>query len=106
MNLNSWYIHTINVANPTGAVSLDGSASYSAASEVECRVEPRTGRVRSDDGNIKEYDTVIATSTAISLADRIWLPGADPLTDEPKRPVKVKSATDKRGRYTLYEVYL
>lgn len=107
MDLTSWYVNTINISQPDGTNNLDGSRNYGAVIPVKCRLESKIGLVRNADGNERQYDTVIATSTEITLFDRLWLPGQNPVSDEPRRPIKIVNATDKTGtRYVLYEVYL
>lgn len=106
MSLSSWFRQTIGVASSTGVDSY-GKPTYSATRTVYARVEAVSRLVRSSTGEEAVASHVIWTTEAMSLTDRIWLPGVSTATVEGSRlPLLVEATPDKTGARTLYKVTL
>lgn len=102
---SSLFPATVYVANPTG-ISAGGDKTYGTPAPVKVRVEKEQLLVRSVNGNELQSSTQLQTTTAILQDAQLWLPGADPTTDQPQRPIKVDETPNKRGTEVLYEVFL
>ena len=102
--LRAQLAETIYVASP-GSVDTYGQITYSAPTAVKARVEyrPKIGS-KPGEGEEGESDTFVITESAISIVDRIWLPGdsqSDPTLA--RRPMSVLRLPDERGAVDHYE---
>jgi hypothetical protein len=105
MSRASWYVDTITVKSVTGK-GTHGDPSFGSNTEVKARVEYGVKLIRDRYNNEQQSIAKIATDTEILWDDRIWLPDQTPATDDPYRPIDIKSAANKAGVSKLYEVYL
>jgi hypothetical protein len=84
-----------------------GKPSYEAPVAVKVRVERLDRMVRNALGEDVPSSHKVWCLTALSITDRIWLPGANQAdATQAKHPIAVSSVSDKVGARTLYEVTL
>ena len=98
-------VNTINIRRATGKGN-DGDLTYAAAVEVACRQENTDKIIKDRYGAEVQASNVIATTTEVQWDDLLWLEDEDPATDDSHRIISLRSASDKNGSNTLYEVYL
>lgn len=104
--LRTQLAETIYVASPS-TVDTYGQIAYGAPVAVKARVEYRPKVGSNTDGEERESDTFVITESAITITDRIWLPGDDQ-TDATlaRRPLAVLRLPDERGAVDHYETKL
>jgi hypothetical protein len=105
MNISSWLKDSINIALPTGVLA-SGERSYGTTLPKLVRVENTDRIVRTVQGNDIIASFVIVSDFDIPQFSRVWLVGANPLTDEPYEPITTVNADTKRGTYRIYETYI
>lgn len=102
MNLSHLLIDTCYHAARSSTPSSHGDPSFGTATAIACRVEhARTLRPEE-----VSFSHRIFTEAAVSVGDRLWLPG-DATTAALARPVQeVRRVSSLNGGTTLYEVLL
>ena len=106
MNLTRWMTDTVTLAASSG-VSTSGDPTWSAQREIAARVVWGHDLVRQSDGTEIESSVKVATHDAVTMGDRIWLPGDDTSsTEEARKPISISHATLPGCSLTLYEVVL
>ena len=98
---------TIYIASPA-SVDAFGQITYDPPVAIPARVE--TGRDTKDEGADGEElasRMLIITEAAITIMDRVWLPGDDQ-TDATlaRRPLSVLALPDEKGAIDHYETRL
>lgn len=84
-----------------------GDWSYGSLLTTLARVERRQGTVRSEGGEISEFEIVLVTSIDLPDDALIWLPGDDTSSlNAAYHPIKRVQASDPSGTLTLFETYL
>ena len=103
MNLASWFKQTAYVAS---FVSVDsyGTATYSVKRPILCRVQQERRATRRASGEEATTTHVLYTDQPVALTDRVWFPGVDPATADPRSPLAVHVSSDKGQAYSLYRV--
>lgn len=106
MNLTGWLNQVITVQSPTGSSNY-GDPTWSNRRSVRARVQLRRTKTRSAAGEVVDMTHELFTLEALTINDRIWIPGAD-TTDakQARRPVNVTAVVDKAGHVHHYEVAL
>jgi hypothetical protein len=107
MNLTDWFNDTINVASADGTKDNYGARGYAAYRAVDARVEQTDKIVKDQNGNELQAKYWISTAEVMHWTDRIWVPGENPVTDEPHTVIQLKTARLKRATdWRHYEVML
>jgi len=97
---------TINVATASGKDAA-GDLSYNAPAARSARVVNVRDTVEKRDGTMLETTIAIITETAISLTDRVWLPGVDSSNATlSRRPQYIEKAVDEFGDLDFYRTKL
>lgn len=112
--LRAQLAETIYVASPS-TVDTYGQIAYGAPVAVKARVEfkrsvesgGRGGVLEAREGEQAGTSTFVITESAITITDRIWLPGDDQ-TDATlaRRPLAVLRLPNERGAVDHYETKL
>lgn len=106
MNLSSWLVSTVYVADVSGKTAK-GDPTFGAAVAVPARVEAVRRFTRNAQGQKSISSHTIYTTTAIALTSRVWLPGDSAATTQLACvPLSVEGCPDKYGNVTLYKVLL
>lgn len=101
MNLAHLLLDTCHVASPS-APSTHGDPSFSSPRPIAARVE-HARVLRPEE---VAFSHRIFTTEAVSVGDRLWLPG-EPTTNERARPVQeVRRVASLNGATMLVEVLL
>lgn len=97
---------TISISSPSG-IDNYGESTWGATTTAAARVENINEVIVGTDQNEYQATHVIATETAISYEDRIWLPTDNTSNaDEARRPIKIVNAFFPGETDGHYEVYL
>jgi len=105
---------TIYIASPA-SVDAFGQITYDPPVAIPARVENDSsvkagasgGAIEVEDGEEKSTKMLIITEAAITIMDRVWLPGEDE-TDATlaRRPLSVLALPDEKGAIDHYETRL
>ena len=102
MDVSSWLVDTVYVAQQTGA-SDHGDPTYGAPAAVKARVTQGRDRKAQE----IDHTHVLWMQTAVRVDDRLWLDGDDSTNADLARiAVHVSVTHDKSGGSTLYKVLL
>ena len=105
---------TIYIASPA-SVDAFGQITYDPPVATPARVEnfgavtsgSRGGAIEVEDGEEKSTKMLIITETAITIMDRVWLPGVDQTNAAlARRPLSVLALPDEKGAIDHYETRL
>jgi len=97
---------TISVAAATG-VDAAGDPSYAAPATRSARVVNVTETHERGDGTLLKTTIAIVTETAVSMTDRIWLPGDSSADATLARvPRFIEKAIDEFGSLDFYRTKL
>lgn len=78
-----------------------------AVSAISVRIEQHQREIRRADGSFKTSTHWIATTSAIGMNDRLWLPGVDSTDATLARlPLTIEQMPDERGAVDHYEILL
>ena len=104
MRLVTWARQTGYVASVTSA-TVNGEV-FETPRAIKMHHHHKARIVPGPQGVVKIMNDEIITGQEIKYADHIWLPGEDPATAEPHRPVEIRSAESRAGGDTVYVVTL
>jgi hypothetical protein len=106
MNLAGWLNQTITVQSPSGSSDY-GDPTWGAKRDVRARVELTRKKVRSAAGELVDMTHMVFTTEAITINDRIWVPGTtSTVVKQARRPVSVMAVPRKDGVTDHYETAL
>ncbi len=106
MSLPSWFINTVTVASETGRDAY-GKPTYGPKRSVACNLSQQSRLLHAVSGENVVASWKIYTDQAISLTDRIWLPGSDTSVQTSSRmPIAITVSNDKPGTRQLVRVDL
>ena len=97
---------TIYIASPA-SVDAFGQITYDPPVAIPARVENDSSVKDDADGEENASNMLIITEAAITIMDRVWLPGVDE-TDATvaRRPLSVLALPDEKGAIDHYETRL
>ena len=104
MKLTSWMQQTGYVASVTSA-NVNGEV-FETPRAIRMHHHHKTRLMPGAQGVVKVQNDEVITGEVIRPGDHIWLPGEDPTTAEPHRPVEIRSADSRAGGDTVYVVTL
>jgi len=106
MNLSSWFTDAVTVQSQTGS-SLYGDPTFGPQRTIKGFVQAEVRKEATERGTVVRTVSMFVTDQPIAQGDLLWLPGSDPSDKRQARRLgTVKSAHDKWGCSTVYEVDL
>ncbi|WP_224364223.1 hypothetical protein [Hyalangium versicolor] len=89
------------------SVNARGDEEYSKPEEHPCRYQPSVRLLRAADGSQVVSEAVLFTTVAVSVEDRVWLPGVDPEDEDVgRKPLRAVPHYALSGKVDHYEVHL